>query len=242
MIKSLSRLALEQLSFSVAFSSFTIYLFDDWRRRILFISLYQLDEIFCIDEYLAFMLYLLTSLCFEPIFSLDWSFLDYQITVFLIFFGLTEITRLHGGMFWLIILEDLKLLDCWGCCFIPLPEGKWLFDYLFSLIIQDSSLTMMAMRFDNIKDMLSLGGGRVAVIAFDGRMSNNTSNDIFSIWTKDIIGVFVILELEIKIFYNFVSCLHLFLITLYLNIQLHLHIGQFLDLWEIFHSAWPLFK
>lgn len=89
---------------------------------------------------------------------------------------------------------------------------------------------MMAMGLDDVEDVLGLGGGSITVIAFNGRMSNNPSNNTFTIRSEYIISVFVILKLEVQIFDDFVSRLHLLLIALYLNVQLHLHIGQLFNL------------
>ena len=102
---------------------------------------------------------------------------------------------------------------------------------------------MMAMGLDDVKDVLGLGGSSIAVvIAFNDRLSNNPSDHTFAIGTEDIIRVFVILKLQIQIFNYFIRRFHLLLVTLYLNIQLHLHICQFLDLGEIFHPAGSLFE
>lgn len=243
MIKSLCWLAFEQLPLSVAFSSLTIYLSNDWWRCFLLIAFDQLDEVLRIDEYLAFMLYLLTFLRLEPILSLRWSLIDYEIAILFIFFWFTEITRLHSWLLWLVILKDLELFDCWSCCLIPLPEGKLLLAYLFALVIQYLGLAMMAMRLDDIKDVLGLGGCSIAVIiAFNDRLSNDSSDHTFAIRPKDIIRVFVILKLQIQIFNYFIRRFHLLLVALYLNVQLHLHICQFLDLGEIFHPAGSLFE
>lgn len=67
MIKSLSRLAFEQLSLSIALSPFIVYLSNHWRRCLLLLSFYQLYEVFSIDQDLTLMLNLLASLSLEPV-------------------------------------------------------------------------------------------------------------------------------------------------------------------------------
>lgn len=57
---------------------------------------------------------------------------------------------------------------------------------------------MMAMRLDDVEDVLWFGRGSITVIiAFDDRLPNDSSDDTFTIRAEDIIRVFVILKLEI---------------------------------------------
>jgi hypothetical protein len=59
------------------------------------------------------------------------------------------------------------------------------------------------------------------------------------IWTKDIIGLLVVLQLQVEILHNLVGCFHLFMINCYLLIQLGLNVDKRLYLSYILSSAWP---
>lgn len=55
---------------------------------------------------------------------------------------------------------------------------------------------MMAVRLDDIENVLALGGGSIAiVISFHDRHSNDPSDYAFTIRAENIIRVFVILKL-----------------------------------------------
>ena len=60
-------------------------------------------------------------------------------------------------------------------------------------------------------------------------LSNYANFFFISIRSKDIIGIFIVLELKIQILDNLVSSLHPFLIGLYLNIHFSLQIYKLFD-------------
>jgi hypothetical protein len=236
-IISLSGLSLMQPALAIALAPLLVLL-DNWRSFLL-VGLDELDEVLSVDEYLALVLHLLSL---EPIPALA-PLLHDQVAVPLLLLRLAKVARLHGRLLRLVVLEQPQLLHHWRAGVVPPAIGQRLLE-LLALLAHNPGLAAVAVRLDDVEDVLRVGVGATgSIVAVSQRGDpDDAASDALAVGAEDVVGVLVVLELKVEVLHDFIGRLHLLLVALDLDVELGLHVDQLLDLGDVLHPAGPLLE
>lgn len=230
--------------FSVPFLLYCFLLLPNHRVGE-FPSFDQSYEVLGIHHDLSFIVLFLTFLCLKS-FSPLWRFFRYEVAISSIFFLRLEFKLwLEDRLIWvLVVFEHFELFHEGRV--IIFSKRKRLFQscsIIFSLLWLNFPLLLFSSLY-HFHELLRLGYILIVTILryFDSTLANYSYFFVFGVRTKNIIGIFVIWELKVEIFYNFVGSFHLFLIWLNLDVPPRLQVYEFFDFGEVLHAAWPLLK